>query len=128
MQVITESRKRPDFIFPRKAEYFDPSFKLDLLTMLAAKSTCKDRWPQILPEAKKITVKHLLTLEPWIFTNQTEMMQGANIQLIVPESISCKLQRGAKIIFMDSIKLYRASSRTTNKIGYSVKFSHSGHG
>ena len=56
--------------------------------MLAAKSSCKDRWPQILPEAERIPRKHLVTLEPAISVSQTEMMQNSNVQLIVPGEIS----------------------------------------
>ena len=86
-QVITEKGKKPDFIFPGKAEYFDPKFETSLLTMLAAKSTCKDRWPQILPEAERLETKHLITLEPAISVPQTTMMQESNVQLIVPGAI-----------------------------------------
>lgn len=86
-QVITEKGKKPDFIFPGKKEYLDQEFSVSLLTMLAAKSTCKDRWPQILPEAERIEQKHLATLEPGISEPQTEMMRESNVQLIVPAEI-----------------------------------------
>lgn len=83
-QVITEKGKKPDFIFPGKLEYADPAFDTTLLTMLAAKSTCKDRWPQILPEAERLLVKHLVTLELGISEPQTDMMRASSVQLIVP--------------------------------------------
>ncbi|NVD26778.1 restriction endonuclease [Parasphingorhabdus flavimaris] len=86
-QVITEKGKKPDFIFPGKVEYFNPSFSTSLLTMLAAKSTCKDRWPQILPEAERISKKHLLTLELGISEPQTQMMMDSNVQLVIPKRI-----------------------------------------
>ena len=86
-QVKTEKGKKPDFIFPGKQEYFDESYGIDLLTMLAAKSTCKDRWPQILPEAERIPRKHLLTLEPGITTSQTDTMRESFVQLIIPSGI-----------------------------------------
>ncbi len=86
-QVKTEKGKKPDFIFPGKKEYFDTDFDIDLLTTLAAKSSCKDRWSQILPEAERILVKHLITLEPGISEAQTEMMRQSNVQLIVPSDI-----------------------------------------
>ncbi len=86
-QVITEKGKKPDFIFPGKDQYFDLDFSVRLLTMLAAKSSCKDRWPQILPEAERIPVKHLATLEPAITESQTTMMQESGVQLIVPTEI-----------------------------------------
>ena len=45
--------------------------------MLAVKSTCKDRWRQILAEADRLPVKHLLTLEPGISVAQTDEMTPA---------------------------------------------------
>lgn len=86
-QVITEKGKKPDFIFPSTESYNDPAFSPALLTMLAAKSTCKDRWPQILPEAERISQKHLVTLEPAISEAQTTMMRESNVQLVVPNRI-----------------------------------------
>ncbi len=86
-QVITEKGKKPDFIFPGVKPYRDPKFNTALLTMLAAKSSCKDRWPQILPEAERIPDKHLVTLEPAISTAQTTMMHESDVQLIVPGRI-----------------------------------------
>jgi len=86
-QVITEKGKKPDFVFPGKAEYFDEAFSVELLTTLAAKSTCKDRWPQILPEAERIPQKHLITLEPGISASQTDTMRDSGVQLIVPSGI-----------------------------------------
>lgn len=86
-QVITEKGKKPDFIFPSKLQYFDSGFNIDLLTMLAAKSTCKDRWPQILPEAERLPQKYLATLEPAISVPQTNLMQQSNVQLIVPAEL-----------------------------------------
>lgn len=55
--------------------------------MLAAKSTCKDRWRQVLPEADRLPQKHLITLEPAISVAQTAQMEESNLQLVVPLSI-----------------------------------------
>ena len=44
--------------------------------MLAAKTSCKDRWRQVLAEADRIRTKHLLTLEPAISKIQTAEMRG----------------------------------------------------
>ena len=52
--------------------------------MLAAKTTCKERWRQVLPEARRIDRKHLVTLEPSISNDQTAQMIEHNIQLVVP--------------------------------------------
>lgn len=84
---ITENTSRPDFVFPGATEYHDQRFDLRNLTMLGVKSTCKDRWRQVLAEADRIKHKHLLTLEPAISLNQTNEMQAKNLQLIVPQSL-----------------------------------------
>jgi len=86
-QVRTEKGKKPDFIFPGKEEYFDTEYDVNRLTMLAAKSSCKDRWSQVLPEAERLTQKHLLTLEPAITEATTNSMSESALQLIVPNSI-----------------------------------------
>lgn len=83
----TENRSKPDFIFPSIESYHDITFPDELLTMLGSKSTCKDRWRQVLSEARKIKEKHLLTLEPGISLNQTEEMQASGLQLVIPTSI-----------------------------------------
>jgi len=51
------------------------------------KSTCKDRWRQVLSEGKRVKTKHLLTLEPGISENQTNEMQANSLQLVLPESL-----------------------------------------
>ena len=86
-QVKTETGKRADFIFPGAAEYFDHEFPVSALTMLAAKSSCKERWSQILSESDKIRDKHLVTLEPGISVSGTDMMRQAQVQLVVPGRI-----------------------------------------
>ena len=57
------------------------------LTMLGVKSTCKDRWRQVLTEAKRINKKHILTLESAISVNQTNEMKQAALQLVIPKEI-----------------------------------------
>jgi hypothetical protein len=83
----TENKARPDFIFPGIEQYRDESFNEDKLTMLGVKTTCKDRWRQVLAEAKKIPEKHLLTLEPGISENQTDEMKANFLQLVVPKEL-----------------------------------------
>jgi len=85
-QPKTEGNKKPDFVFPGISEYFDPSFPQEQLYFLAAKTTCKDRWRQILNEADKIPVKHLFTLQQGISGQQLVEMQKSDVVLVVPES------------------------------------------
>lgn len=83
----TENRSKPDFIFPGIVEYHNLGFPVEKLTMLGVKSTCKDRWRQVLAEASRIDSKHLFTLEPGISLNQTDEMRDKRLQLVVPESL-----------------------------------------
>lgn len=85
--AVTENKLKPDFIFPNIKLYHTPSFPEARLTMLAAKTTCKDRWRQIRNEAARIQLKHLITIEPGISENQTNEMQSEQVQLIVPEPL-----------------------------------------
>ncbi|AFA48639.1 type II restriction endonuclease [Acetobacterium woodii] len=84
---ITENKSKPDFIFPSISDYHNRDFSVERLTMLGAKTTCKDRWRQVLPEAERIKHKHLLTLEAAISENQTEEMIAHNLQLVVPKRL-----------------------------------------
>jgi hypothetical protein len=84
-QARTENKKTPDFIFPSQEAYNDPGFSAGSLRMLAAKTTCKDRWRQILNEADRIPYKHLLTLQEGVSEPQFREMQDAGIRLVVPE-------------------------------------------
>lgn len=83
----TENNSKPDFIFPGIEQYHDKSFSESRLFMLGAKSTCKDRWRQVLAEAARIKKKHLITLEPGISTNQTDEMAANSLQLVIPKPL-----------------------------------------
>lgn len=85
---ITENKSKPDFLFPGGKEYHDQKFNPLNLTMLGVKSTCKDRWRQVLAEASRIETKHLLTLEPAISANQTAEMQAKKLQLVLPKKLT----------------------------------------
>ncbi len=95
-QAKTELGNTPDFLFPGGGEYTDPAFPSDLLTMLAAKSICKERWRQILPEAGRVQRKHLITLEPGISEAQTLQMEANNVQLIVPQRLHDSYNEGQR--------------------------------
>lgn len=83
-QAKTENNAKPDFLFPTGGAYHRPSYPQEGLTMLAVKTTCKDRWRQVLSEANRVPKKHLLTLESAISTNQTDEMASWQLTLVVP--------------------------------------------
>lgn len=77
----------PDVLIPSKKSYDDPTYPSDRLFMLALKTTCKDRWRQVLKEAPRIPVKHLLTLQEGISVSQLKEMRDAKVVLVVPKPI-----------------------------------------
>lgn len=80
-------KRGPDFLFPSGAAYADPAFPAAKLRMLAVKTTCKDRWRQILTEADRIGTKHLLTLQEGVSEKQFQEMVNEGVQLVVPEPL-----------------------------------------
>lgn len=86
-QPESERGKRPDFLFPSEGAYKDQAFPENRLCMLAVKTTCRDRWRQILNEADRIPRKHLLTLQEGVSEGQFREMAGAGVQLVVPAGL-----------------------------------------
>ena len=83
----TDRTSRPDFTFPDIESYRDTAFPAARLTMLGVKSTCKDRWRQVLAEADRIETKHLFTLEPAISLAQTDEMAARGVVLVLPAEL-----------------------------------------
>lgn len=86
-QAHTERTSTMDFIFPGIDEYRDVEFPVSRLTALGAKTTCKERWKEVLDEADRVEQKHLLTLEPAISPRTTNNMRKKRLQLVIPKSI-----------------------------------------
>ena len=86
-QAVTEGAKRPDFIFPSQDAYHNAAFPSEKLIHLAAKTTCKDRWRQILNEADRLRGKnkYLCTLQQGISSAQLDEMSAEGVILVVPK-------------------------------------------
>ena len=99
------------------------AFPTEKLCMLASKTTCKDRWRQILNEANRLrqTEKYLFTLQQGISPQQLKEMACEKVVLVVPKSyintypkeFRCKILTLAQ--FSDYlIKLYKDYKPLTN--------------
>ena len=77
----------PDFLFPSQAAYHDPAFPTERLVSLAAKTTCKDRWRQVINEADRLRdrPKYLCTLQQGISPAQMDEMRDEGVVLVVPQ-------------------------------------------
>ena len=87
-QATTEGNKKPDFLFPSEKKYHDMTFPVNGLCTLAAKTTCKDRWRQILNEADRLRDenKYLCTMQQGISAAQMDEMQAEKVILVVPKA------------------------------------------
>lgn len=120
-QAVTEDNKKPDFLFPSGIAYHNLLFPADQLVFLGAKTTCKDRWRQVLNEADRIETKYLFTLQQGISKNQLREMQHEHLKLVVPalylSSFDKEFQSEIETLssFINIVK-----EKQKNKIIYSV--------
>ncbi|MBP5093226.1 MAG: restriction endonuclease [Abditibacteriota bacterium] len=86
-QVVTEGNKKPDFLFPSQKAYRSAIYPTNKLISLAAKTTCKDRWRQVINEADRLRgrSKYLCTLQQGISATQMDEMESENVVLVVPK-------------------------------------------
>ena len=106
-QATTEGKERPDFLFPGEAAYHNPLYDAGLLRMLAAKTTLKDRWRQVLKEAERIDVKHLITADTMLTASQIGEMSDSNISLVLPSPLHAIYPHapfGTFADFLDEVK------------------------
>jgi type II restriction enzyme len=81
---------KPDIIIPSVEAYKDLRYPAKKLFIVGVKTTCKDRWRQVLNEAKRIKEKHILTIQQGISRKQLNDMNQDGVQLIVPLDIHKK--------------------------------------
>lgn len=86
-QCKTEAGETPDFVFPGCTEYHDPSFPADRLRVVACKSTSKERWRQVLNEAKRVPIKYLLTLDTALTAPTISQMVTAGVRPHIPRAV-----------------------------------------
>ena len=75
---------KPDIVIPSVDAYNDARYPTNKLFMVGVKTTCKDRWRQVLNEAKRVKQKHIMTIQKGISKKQLNDMKGDGVQLIVP--------------------------------------------
>ncbi len=98
-QAVTEDNKKPDFLFPNSKLYHNFKFPSEYLAVLGAKTTCKDRWRQVITEADRVDTKYIFTLQQGISKNQLKEMGDSNVKLVVP----AKYKSSFPIEYRDSI-------------------------
>lgn len=80
----------PDLVIPSAAAYRDAGYPESRLILVGIKTTCKDRWRQVLNEGRRVRTKHLLTLQNGVSVPQIEQMEQAGVKLIVPKPLHAR--------------------------------------
>ncbi len=112
MRAIVEGT-RPDVLMPSRKAYEDAArgkHPVDKLIMMGVKTTCKDRWRQVLSEAPQIRIKHLLTLQEGISPRQLDEMHRNHVVLVVPKPLQDKYPKGHQIKIL-GLDAFIASAR-----------------
>lgn len=78
---------KPDVVIPSEDAYHDAGFPDERLFVIGVKTTCKDRWRQVLNEGRRIRTKHILTMQPGISAAQLAEMHEAGVTLVVPQRL-----------------------------------------
>lgn len=92
---------RPDVVIPSEEAYMDLSWPENRLFVIGLKTTCKDRWRQVLNEGRRVKAKHILTLQQGITGNQLKEMQEASVSLVVPKPLHNKYPKDWQSALLD---------------------------
>lgn len=110
-EVRPEIDGRPDIVIPSTAAYNDQSYPIDRLFVVGLKTTCKDRWRQVLNEGRRVPRKHLVTLQRGISSNQLAEMVQAQVSLIVPSALHGDYPAGSQMA-LQGIETFIGNVRT----------------
>lgn len=92
---------KPDIIIPSEDAYNDPNYPVERLFIVGVKTTCKDRWRQVLNEGRRVPGKHILTTQKGISSAQLEEMHTANVTLVVPQKLHSDYPAARNITIMN---------------------------
>jgi hypothetical protein len=87
----------PDVVIPNEAAYHDVNYPLERLYIVGVKTTCKDRWRQVLNEGERVPQKHIMTMQAGISEKQLGQMHRASVSLVVPRPLHDLYPRNREI-------------------------------
>ncbi len=103
---------KPDIVIPNESAYFDPNFPDEKLIIVGVKTTCKDRWRQVLNEGKRVKQKHILTTQKGISPYQLNEMHQSGVTLVVPTDLYKDYPKKREISLL-SVEEFVSSVRKT---------------
>ena len=92
---------RPDIVIPNEKAYFDRDWPEQKLFIVGLKTTCKDRWRQVLNEGLGVRAKHIFTLQQGISAAQLQEMHAAGVSLVVPQPLHKNFPKGSAISLLN---------------------------
>ena len=101
---------RPDVVIPSVEAYYDAKYPIEKLFIVGVKTTCRDRWRQVLNEGKRVEAKHIITTQQGSSSPQLQEMKDAKVTLVVPERLHSKYPQDAPLelvslqIFLETVK------------------------
>lgn len=91
----------PDVVIPSRDAYYDESYPVERLLIVGVKTTCKDRWRQVLNEGKRVPDKYVITIQKGISNNQLKEMKLARLTLVVPQQLHRDYPRNPDISLLN---------------------------
>lgn len=92
---------RPDVVIPNRRAYYDPNYPVEKLFIVGIKTTCKDRWRQVLNEGKRVPEKHIVTIQQGISSSQLSEMNDARVTLVVPKHLHKNYPQKSPVTLLD---------------------------
>ena len=83
-ECATGSPPPADFMVPSCNAYKDASYPADRLRLVSAKTTTRERWTEVIPEAGRIDEKYLLTLDKKLTDSVIKAMRAAKVRPFMP--------------------------------------------
>jgi type II restriction enzyme len=114
-EVRPEIDGRPDLVIPSAKAYRDSNYPVDRLFVVGLKTTCKDRWRQVLNEGTRVRRKYLITMQHGVSRAQLDEMADSGVQLVVPSALHRDYPAGSAMelctigAFIDEVKLVTAA-------------------
>jgi len=91
----------PDIVIPSAEAYNDRSYPVNKLIVVGVKTTCKDRWRQVVHEAKRVPEKHILTIQQGISGKLLKQMHESHVTLIVPARLHKQYPKDSPMAILD---------------------------
>lgn len=93
IRYSAQSRKmpdgsKPDFLLPSREHYnSNDTAVLSLVTFVGAKTTTKERWQQLVAEAQRIGVRHMVTMDKDLNGTKVHTMKLKNVVPVLPSPL-----------------------------------------